>query len=638
MRDFVAQRLPEYMVPSAVVPLTRSRGPRTGSSIAGHCRRPNSRPLRLPDGVRRAHWTSWSAERSRGCWVCPAVGVDDDFFALGGHSLSAVRLVSRLRAVLGVELSLRVLFEASSPARLVSRLGESGRARTAVARVTERPDRVPLSFAQQRLWFIAQLEGASATYNLPVALRLSGDVDDAALNAALRDVLERHEVLRTIFAEGEDGQPYQRIVPVDELDWALEVVEPSGDDVAAAVARASEHAFDLAGEVPIRAWLIRASADSADEQVLVVVTHHIASDGWSSGPLAHDISTAYAARIDGRAPEWEPLPVQYADYTLWQRGLLGVTEDDDSLLSRQVAYWREALAGAPEELELPFDRPRPAVAGHVGHRVPLTVSAQLHRRLAEVARAEGVTLYMVVQAALAVLLSRLGAGDDIPIGVSAAGRTDEAVDDLVGFFVNTLVVRTDLSGNPTLGDVLTRVRETSLSAFGHQDVPFERLVEELSPARSLARHPLFQVGLTLMNTARATLDMPGVRAQGQPTASVSGSAPAKFDLDVSFAEAFDDDGRAAGLGGELIGAADLFDRDTVEGFAERLVRVLEAMADDVTYPAAAVDVLGDAERRLVLEQWNDTAVDLEAGPGDVARSIRGPGCANAECSRGGLCG
>ena len=611
VREWVAARLPEWMVPSAVVVLERLpvtvNGKLDRAALPAPGYPAQARPGRGPATLREEILCAVFAEVLEVAGVSP----EDSFFALGGHSLLAVRLTGRVRAVLGVELPVRAVFEAPTPAGLAARIEAAGPARLPLLpRV--RPERVPLSFAQRRLWFLNQLEEAGSAYHVPVAVELAGELDVAALEAALRDVLARHEVLRTVFpAQG--GQPYQRVLQAGELTWNLPVTEvpltgnpvagtagPAGDAVAELVASLAGRQFDLAAEIPVRAGLL---VTGLDAHVLVLVIHHIASDGWSMGPLARDISVAYAARREGREPGWPPLPLQYADYAIWQRELLGDVADPGSLAGVQLDYWRQALAGAPQELALPTDRPRPPVPGYHGHAAAVQVSPEVHARLAELAKAGGLTVFMVVQAAVAVLLARLGAGTDVPLGAAVAGRTDAAVEELAGFFVNTLVLRTDVSGDPPFTELLGRVRRSALDGLDHQDLPFEYLVEALAPARSMARHPLVQVMMVWQNNTAPVLSLPGL--QVRPTGA--GMVPAKFDLDLCLAEARDGQGRPAGLAGTLTGAADLFDPGTVIVLAARLIRVLAAVAAVPDAPVHAVEVLSAAEREQVVREWNDTA-------------------------------
>ncbi|MGD0558007.1 MAG: amino acid adenylation domain-containing protein, partial [Streptosporangiaceae bacterium] len=597
VREHAAVRLPDYLMPSAFVVLESL--PLTPNGKLDRAALP------APDygGATRAGREPGTVAEELLCQIfadvlgIDRVGPEDDFFALGGHSLLAVWLVSRIREVLGAELPVRKVFELSTPGQLAVSLGQAAPARERLVPQV-RPERVPLSFAQQRLWFLAQLEGPSATYNATLALRLEGRVDIPALETALGDVIARHEVLRTVFS-ADNGQPYQRVLPAEDLGWELRVTEVAGDDLAETAARIGAEPFDLAVQIPVRARLLAAGPGV---HVLVLVFHHIATDYWSYGVLAKHLSAAYAARRQGWAPGWAALPVQYADYAIWQRELLGDGDDPGSLLAAQVAWWRQALAGAPAELVLPADRPRPAAPSHRGHLVPLHFPGEVYGRLTALARGQGATLYMLVQAAVAVLLSRLGAGDDIPVGTAVAGRTDAALDDLVGFFVNTLVLRTDVSGDPSFTGLLSRVREFWLGALDHQDVPFERLVEDLAPDRSLARHPLFQVMVIVRNAPSAIVELPGVLTTPIP----AGLTPARFDLNVNVGETRDPEG----LTGWLTAAADLFDPATAELIAQRLVRVLAAVAADPATRLRDIQVLEEAERAQILRSWNDTAAPV----------------------------
>ncbi|MGH4032636.1 amino acid adenylation domain-containing protein, partial [Actinomycetota bacterium Odt1-20B] len=436
LRALAAESLPEYMVPAAFVTLDRFPLTPNGKLDRAALPAPDLAAATSGRAPRTPH-----EELLAGLFAevlgLPSVGIDDDFFHFGGHSLLATRLASRVRSVFGAELAVRTVFEAPTVADLAPLLTDADTARPPV-QPAERPTSVPLSYAQRRLWFLDRLEGGGATYNLPYALRLHGTLDVAALRAALGDVVARHEALRTLSPE-EAGVPYQRVLDPADARPALTVTPVTEADLDAALAASAARGFDLASELPLRTELFTLGPD---DQVLLLTVHHIASDGWSLVPLGRDLAAAYAARTRGGAPEGEPLPVQYADYALWQRDLLGAEDDEDSLISGQLEFWKAALAGAPDLLELPTDRPRPAVSSHRGAGHAFTVPEEVGLRIRELAKVTRSTPFMVLQAGLATLLSRLGAGDDIPLGGAVAGRQDEALDDLVGFFVNTLVLRT----------------------------------------------------------------------------------------------------------------------------------------------------------------------------------------------------
>jgi amino acid adenylation domain-containing protein len=586
LRAHVARVLPDYMVPAAVVVLDALPLTPNGKLDRGALAAPDLAAATSSRGPRTPH-EEILCELFAGVLGLPRVGIDDSFFELGGHSLLATRLVSRVRSVLGVELSVRSLFEAPSVASLAEQLGSAAGAREPL-RPMARPARLPLSYGQRRVWFLSRLEDSGTTYHVPLALRLSGKLDPGALRTALGDVLARHESLRTVFGE-DSGQPYQLVL--DRAEPLLVTAESTPEALGESLTAATRQGFDLSAEPPLHAYLFGLGPE---EHVLLLVLHHIAADGWSLAPLTRDLSLAYAARRTGAAPRWEPLPVQYADYTLWQRQVLGEETDPGSPIARQLAFWRQSLAGLPDQLELPADRPRPAVASYRGDTVPFELDADLRRSLLGFARDNQVSLFMVLQAGLAALLTRLGAGTDIPVGSPIAGRTDDALEDLVGFFVNTLVLRTDTSGDPTFRELARRVRETDLAAYANQDLPFERLVEVLNPVRSLARHPLFQVLLVLQNAPRAELALPGIEASQRPEAL----EVAKFDLSLYLTE------HADRVAGELEYSTDLFDRRTVERLAGRLVRLLAGAVADPDRPIGELDILAPAEREQVLVEWN----------------------------------
>ncbi|WP_082468971.1 non-ribosomal peptide synthetase [Sciscionella sediminilitoris] len=596
LRRSVAGRLPAHLVPAKIVVLDRF--PLTGNGKLDRAALPEPetgtgqdwQPPRGPieEIVSSVFATVLGVAR---------VGSNENFFELGGNSLSATRVLARLRSALGVDLPVRALFERPDPAGAAAAVVEEKAKGSGVLPAVVGVGRsgvLPLSAGQRRLWFLSRLEGERSVYHIVVGLRLCGVLDGGVLGVALGDVVGRHEVLRTVIRE-QDGVPGQIVLDPPEI--TLPVEEHTADSVEPAAREFAREEFDLANDIPIRGRLFRLSET---EHVLVLVLHHIAADGWSLAPLAGDVMTAYAARLRSREPDWAPLPVQYGDFAVWQRDLL----ERADLVERQIGYWREQLAELPEELPLPADRPRPANPSYRGAIVPIELPAALHAGIAELARWRGVSVFMVVQAGLAVLLSKLGGTEDVPIGAPAGARPDPVLDDLVGVFLNTLVLRTDLSGRPSFTELLDRVRRTDVDAFAHADVPFEHLVDEFAPQRSMARHPLFQVMLAFQNFAPPRLDLEGLRVTAEPV----DTGTAKFDLLFSLAEAAD-----GGLSGALEYSTDLFEETTARELAERFVRVLEAVVADPDIAVAEIEVLSAAERELVLHEWNATETAAASG-------------------------
>ncbi|NUS95353.1 MAG: amino acid adenylation domain-containing protein, partial [Nocardia sp.] len=536
------------------------------------------------------------------------VGADDDFFELGGNSLVATQVAARIGAALDTQVPVRALFEAPTVAALAVRVEHAGAGARPALAAGPRPDPVPLSFAQQRMWFLNQYDTSSVAYNLPMAIRLAGALDPVALRSAVSDVVWRHESLRTRYPE-RAGVPVQVIVPAEQLDLELEPVSVAADEIVTAVVEFVAAGFDVAAAVPLR---IRLFETAPDEHVLVVVVHHIAADGFSMAPLARDVMTAYAARAQGLEPGWAPLAVQYADFTLWQRRVLGAEDDPDSPLARQTAFWQRNLADLPDELVLPADRPRPAVASLRGASVHAELPAELIGKLDRLARQQGASMFMVLHAGLAALLARLSGSGDIAVGTPIAGRGEQALDDLVGMFVNTLVLRTTVDSGESFAGLLDRARQVDLDAFGNADVPFERLVDLLAPERSQARNPLFQVALSLQNTQQPVLDLAGLEVSGLPLAD----DVARFDLQFTLGE-----NASGGMDLTLNYATELFDESTVRTLATRFERLLAAVVADPDLALGAVEILDATERDEILARSGGPAVPASTLPELLAAAV-----------------
>ncbi|WP_404977976.1 non-ribosomal peptide synthetase DhbF [Bacillus subtilis] len=593
LRRYMGASLPDYMVPAAFVEMDELPLTPNGKLDRKALPAPDF-STSVSDRAPRTPQEEILCDLFAEVLGLARVGIDDSFFELGGHSLLAARLMSRIREVMGAELGIAKLFDEPTVAGLAAHLDLAQSARPALQRA-ERPEKIPLSFAQRRLWFLHCLEGPSPTYNIPIAVRLSGELDQGLLKAALYDLVRRHESLRTIFPESQ-GTSYQHILDADQACPELHVTEIAEKELSDRLAEAVRYSFDLAAEPAFRAELF---VIGPDEYVLLLLVHHIVGDGWSLTPLTRDLGTAYAARCHGRSPEWAPLAVQYADYALWQQELLGNEDDPNSLIAGQLAFWKETLKNLPDQLELPTDYSRPAEPSHDGDTIHFRIEPEFHKRLQELARANRVSLFMVLQSGLAALLTRLGAGTDIPIGSPIAGRNDDALGDLVGLFINTLVLRTDTSGDPSFRELLDRVREVNLAAYDNQDLPFERLVEVLNPARSRATHPLFQIMLAFQNTPDAELHLPDMES----SLRINSVGSAKFDLTLEISEDRLADGTPNGMEGLLEYSTDLFKRETAQALADRLMRLLEAAESDPDEQIGNLDILAPEERSSMVTDW-----------------------------------
>ncbi|MFF7249151.1 amino acid adenylation domain-containing protein [Embleya sp. NPDC008237] len=639
LRAYLADELPEHMVPAALLVLPAL--PRTANDKIDRRALPDPAPSApgLREGPRGLHEEIICDLFAAVLELAEQPARDADFFELGGHSLLAARLAARARESFEAPIGLADVFRRPTPAGLAElvRTGAAPGPRPVLEPVAHPADRLPLSPAQQRLWFMYRLEGPSPTYNIPLVLTLTGPLEHTALERALVDLVARHETLRTVYpmlgdeaggtaetpgvgevgavaptgavgtptamgtapAPGEvqeaptprevheAGEPYQRVLTVDQARPRLRLAAP-GESISDAV----RHPFDLAVEPPLRGTLFRTDEHT---HTLVLLLHHIAGDGASTTPLARDLATAYAARVAGREPEFTPLPVRYPDHVAWQARLLGSAAAPTPLAARQLDFWKRTLAGLPDELELPTDRPRPQVASYAGDTVPFHLDATAAAGLAELARSTGTSVFMTVQAALAALLTRHGCGTDIPLGVPVAGRDDDATADLVGFFVNTLVLRADTSGAPSFRTLLDRVRTATLAGYDHADVPFDRVVDELNPPRSLGRHPLFQVLIAWQSLPDTEFALGPLTAR--MTAVPSGTA--KFDLTLNVGE---QPGR--GVGGFVEFRTDLFDRATVLGLSRRLAALLAAAVADPDAPIDTLPLLDEPERHRALVEWN----------------------------------
>ncbi len=605
LRSHLQQRVPEYMVPADLLQLDTL--PLTTN---GKVDRKALLELESKEAMEDAGSLTLTPteELIAGVWSSllgkSGIRRDDNFFDLGGHSLTSIQMLARVEKVFNREIELTAIFEfpvLKDFSAYVDRLtGPAPLATLQPIVPTSRDGDLPLSFAQQRLWFLAQMEGASAAYHIPFGLHLKGDLNRTALRRALDRIVVRHEVLRTTFALYE-GEPVQEIGAVEESSFRLIEHDLRGhNDVEAELAALRElearASFDLEAGPLIRGRLIRLAED---EHVLLVTMHHIVSDGWSMGVLVSELNALYRAFLGGEADPLPELEIQYADYAVWQRQWI-----EGEILQQQAAYWKTTLAGAPALLELPTDHPRPMQRDFAGGFVELVLDEQLTAGLKDLSRRQGTTLYMTLLAGWAILLARLSGQQDVVIGSPVANRGRAEIENLIGFFVNTLALRLDLSGSPRVSELLQQTKAQSLAAQRHQDIPFEQVVELAQPVRSLAHSPLFQVMFAWQDATESLLELPGLELQPFVPSS---HRVAKFDMTLSL--------RATGdtIGGGIEYASALFEAASVHRYIGYFLALLKAMVADDAQTIDRLPMVSEVEREQVLYGWNETKAEFPGG-------------------------
>jgi amino acid adenylation domain-containing protein len=602
LRSYLKERIPEYMIPAAFVMLEAL--PLTANGKVDRRALPAAEASRVEMAEAFVAPRTPVEEMVAGMWSevlgVERVGVHDNFFELGGHSLLATQLTSRIRETFQVELPLRFLFEGPTVAQLAGNIETAQQRQEGLEAPpitpASREQLIPLSFAQQRLWFIDQLEPGNTVYNVPVAVSLKGSVNVTAFQQSLDELIRRHESLRTRFATV-NGQPVQVIeagaaINLSVLDYSELNEDEQQQQVRQHTAHETATAFDLSHGPLLRAKLLRLSAD---EHVLLMTMHHIVSDGWSMGILIREVAALYEAFSRGEASPLPELAIQYADFAVWQREWL-----EGEVLEKQLGYWREQLGGAPPVLELPTDKGRPAVQSFKGAVHGFELGEELRRGLEALSRREGATLFMTLLAAFQSLLHRYTNQDDIVVGADVANRNRAETEGLIGFFVNMLVLRTDLSGDPSFRELIGRVRETALGAYAHQDVPFEKLVEELQPERDMSRSPLFQVVFVLQNAPMPNLELPGLTLSPVDV----DSSTTHFDITLTMEET------EHGLSAWIEYNTDLFEETTIRRMQQHLETLLRAVIVNPEQRVSQIPLLGVTERRQLLHDYNQTATDF----------------------------